>query len=259
MSDYNSGLPIRTEADGTDERVHVKIVDGTDPSGTDKRVEVSEKLVHVREFGQDPAGVKRQKRLSENGETAIDGTYDATINTNPANVGVVVQDRNATAADSRQIMKPTAKRGTVDTTAVSLDISLHDEDGNAYTQNNPLPVSFEESEGTEVQAPNTTSSLAKDASIDHTYTVTTGKTLMVHQLWASASGKIKVEVKVETGVGTGLYQSRRTGFTSTANTNIEMNFGRVMKVAAGIRVIITITNRDNAPMDVYSTLEGVEK
>ena len=32
MADYDSGLPIRSEADGTDERVHVKIVDGATPS-----------------------------------------------------------------------------------------------------------------------------------------------------------------------------------------------------------------------------------
>ena len=40
MADYDSGLPIRSEVDGTDERVHVKIVDGTtDPAVNQTRVD----------------------------------------------------------------------------------------------------------------------------------------------------------------------------------------------------------------------------
>jgi hypothetical protein len=259
MADYDSGLPIRTEADGTDERLHSKLVDFADPGGTDKQVQVSEKLLHNRNFGQDPAGVKVQQRLSQLGETAVDGTYNATDNTNPANIGLVTQERNATAADSRQTMKPTAKRGTVDTDQVSLDISLHDENGNAYTSNNPLPVTLEESEGDEICNRQISTSVATDASVNHDYTVTAAKTLLIDGVWASGSGKLKVEVKIETGVGTGVFTNKFDGFNSTSSPNVEIPAKKVLKVAAGVKVRITLTNRDNQTQDLYSTLLGVEK
>lgn len=259
MADYDSGLPIRSEADGTDERLHSKLVDFADPGGTDKQVEVSEKLLHLRNFGQDPAGLKVQERLSESGEMAVDGTYNATTNTNPANIGLVAQDRNAAAADSRQTMKPTAKRGTVDTTDVSLDISLHDENGNKYSASNPLPVSLEESEGTEVCNHATTASVAANTTVNHDYTVTALNTLVMDSVLVSASGKIKAEIKVETGVGTGIYANIAVVFNSTSSPNVQIDFEKVRKVAAGVKVRISLTNKDNQPQDVYSTLMGVEK
>lgn len=259
MADYNSGLPIRTQADGTDERLHSKIVDFADPAGTDKQVEVSEKLLHNRNYGQDPAGLKVQERLSETGEIAVDGTYNGTTNTNPANIGVVVQERNAASSDVRQTMKPTAIRGTVDTTKVAMDISLNDENGNAYTEKNPLPVTLEESEGVEVNNYTTTASVAAGATINHDYTVTALKTLVLSQVWAAASGKMKVIVRVETGVGTGTYTDKKVGFNSTANPNVSMPYGKTLTVAAGVRIRVSLTNLDNQPQDLYSTVEGIER
>jgi len=69
-----------------------------------------------------------------------DGVYDGTNNTDPANVGIVQQTRNAVAADSRQVERPTAKRGTTDTDTVSSDVSLHDHSGNQFTETNQFPV-----------------------------------------------------------------------------------------------------------------------
>jgi len=259
MADYDSGLPIRTEADGTDERLHSKIVDFADPGGTDKQVEVSEKLLHNRNFGHDPAGLKVQERLSETGETAVDGTYNATTNTNPANIGVVVQERNAASSDVRQTMKPTAIRGTVDNTKVAMDIALNDENGNSYTKDNPLPVSLEESEGDEICDRKTSTSVAVDTTVTHDYTVTALKSLIIDGAWISASGKIKAVLSVETGVGTGVFTPKFDAFNSTSSPNIEIPIKKRLEVAAGVRVRISITNRDNQPQDVYSTLLGDEK
>lgn len=259
MADQNTGLPIRSQADGTDERVHSKIVDFADPGGTDKQLEVSEKLAHIRNFGQDPAGLKTQQRLSENGEMAVDGTYDGTSNTNPANIGIVVQERNAAASDVRQTMKPTAVRGSTDTTKVALDIALNDPNGNAFSPTNPLPVSIEESPGTEIINPNTSTALAANASASHDYTVTALKTFLGETVWTSGSGKIKTELKVETGVATGVFTTIKVGFNSTANPNIDMAQKKLLKVAAGVKIRITITNLDNQAQNVYSTLEGIER
>src|SRR5690606_11316878 len=216
MSDINSSLPIRSEADGADQRVQVKIVDSTTPGVAASQATVSENLVHTRNHGQDPAGVKRQQRLSENGEMAIDGVYDASTNTNPASIGLVVQQRNATSADSRQIMQPTAVRGTTDNTKVALDIALNDENGNAYSANNPLPVALEESEGEEIQYYQTSESVAKDAVANHDYTVTSDRTFVGTGVWASASGKIRVALQVETAPASGVFNTRKVGFNSTA-------------------------------------------
>lgn len=259
MSDINSALPIRSEADGADQRVQVKIVDSVAPDTAANQTQVSENLLHVREHGQDPGGVKRQVRLSENGEQAIDGTYDASTNTNPANTGLVVQERNATAADSRQTMKPTAVRGSTLSTHVSMDVALHDEAGEAYSQKNPLPVSIEESEGVEVSDYDTTSSLAANASVNHEYTVTALKTLVIDAVWVSASGKIKAVLQVETAAASGVFNTYKVGFNSTANPNIPFPITKTLLAPAGARVRIVITNKDLNPQDVYSTIEGVER
>ena len=44
MADYDSGLPIRSEADGTDERVQVKIVDKTNPDTQQATVDTDDNL-----------------------------------------------------------------------------------------------------------------------------------------------------------------------------------------------------------------------
>lgn len=75
-------------------------------------------------------------------DTSDDGVYNATNNIDPANIGLVLQTRNVTADDSRQVERQTAKRGTTNTDTVSADVSLHDENGNAYTALNPLSKGY---------------------------------------------------------------------------------------------------------------------
>jgi len=259
MADINSALPIRSEADGADQRVQVKIVDSVAPGTAANQVQVSENLVHNRNHGQDPGGVKRQQRLSENGEMAVDGIYNGTTNTNPANVGIIAQERNAASSDVRQTMQPTAVRGTTANTQVSLDVSLHDEAGEAYSANNPLPVSIEESEGTEVCDRKTSSSVAAAASVNHDYTVTASRTLVLDGWYVSASGRIKAVLSIETGVGTNVFNAVQDAFTTASKLNEDFPLNKTLKIAAGVRVRITLTNRDLLAQDVYSQLRGVEK
>jgi hypothetical protein len=47
-------------------------------------------------------------------------------------------------------------------------------------------------------------------------------------------------------------------FNSTANPNIDMDLKNVVKQVAGAKVRVIITNRDNQPQDLYSTLLAVE-
>lgn len=90
--------------------------------------------------GVDPNGVNRIYRISEQGHNSINGIYDAILNSDPSNIGLAAQERNVAAADSRQTMRPTAVRGAANIDTVALDVSLHDEDGDAYSSANPLAV-----------------------------------------------------------------------------------------------------------------------
>ena len=105
--------------------------------------------------------------------------------------------------------------------------------------------------GDEIVDYNTSAAVAKDASVNHDYTVTAAKTFTGQNVWISGSGKLKVQVLVNGSV-------KFVGFNSTANNNIPIPLARMVKAAATQVIRITITNLDNQPQDVYSTLTGVE-
>ncbi len=254
MADYDSSLPIRSEADGTDERVHVKIVDGTTPS---QRATVdTDGNVHIEVHGNDPAGTDRVLRLSELGALTPDGVYDVSDNTLPGNVGLIASVRDAAPSDTTQTQRLTAVTGSSPNTVRALDISLHDEAGNPYTNANPLPVTVSESEGTEVNDYDTASAVAAAASSDHDYTAVGD--FILTQVSASASGKCKVQIAIESGVATDTFTNRFVLFNSTANPNMEKILREPITVAAGVRVRVIRTNLDNQAQDLYSTISGHE-
>ena len=251
MADQNTSLPIRTETNGD---VAVKVVDkdtvsqglAVDAAGN------AEAMVH----GKDPGSVDRRLRLSEQGHAAVNGIYDAANNTDPSQMGVVAHARAASPADADQIKRVTAiSSGSVH----AMDISLHDESGNAYSASNPLPVSLEESEGDEKHEYNSASAIAVGASSNHDYTVGAGKSLKLRQILVSASGKMKVEVQVDLdGAGAGAFATKAVAFNSTANPNINIEFAQPMPLPAGAIVRVIRTNKDLMAQDMYSTVVGVE-
>src|SRR5262249_31596273 len=99
---------------------------------------------------------------------------------------------------------------------------------------------------------------AAAASSNHDYTVTAGKTLHLTQIEASASGKAKIEVEVETGVATNTFTSYFVQFNSTADPNMSLELTNSISVAAGVRVRVVRTNKDNQAQDLYSTICGYE-
>jgi hypothetical protein len=147
---------------------------------------------------------------------------------------------------------------SVDTSG-KVNVDLHDATGAAFSSANPLPVSISSSTpGTPVQDYKDATAIAAAASDNHDYTVTAGKTLNLARIWASASGKLKVQVEVETGVATGTFVTKFVGFNSTAAPNIDITVVSVIAVAAGVRVRVVATNEDKQSMDLYSTIEGTE-
>lgn len=339
--DCDSGLPIRTEADGIDQRVHIKIYDGTtSPSANAAEVDDDNNL-HILNHGHKPNGDDVVARHSELGHYAIDGIYHATNNTDPSNIGLVIHVRGATPGDSDQTFRPTGGTPTLDgvdpanvhaqdvtsfpmvwddgdgewdrwdgnvtinnpddfdidgvyhavnnadpdniglighvrnatpddthqtnrltsvqnDTVVALDVSLHDEAGAAYTEDNPLPVT---NVGIGDAAPQLhdfrrTDDVARHGTADHIYTVPANKILHLMKWKIVSSGKIKGELYIETGVGTDVYDLVDADFNSTSSPSQRTKFPKEFEVAAGVRVKITLTNRDWCTFDVFSFING---
>lgn len=258
MADYDSGLPIRTEADGTDERVQVKIVDKDNPDTQQATVD-TDNNVKVGVYGDradDAADVALL--LSEEGRPNGRGDYEINENSKPASSAIIAHERDAAKDETHQNQRVSAIASTVDTDVTALDVAIRDEQGNPFTSNNPMPVAVSESEGTEVYDYNTSATVASDASTNHDYTVTTAQKLIIDEILCSASGRARFELQIEDGVAAGTFTAQAVIFNSTAKPTETIPVKRRLTVAAGVIVRIVCTNRDNQPQDLYTTLMGVE-
>jgi len=222
MSDYDSSLPVKTEAAGD---VDVNISDAVTPS--QKLVVEADGSINVN--AAIPAGEKI---------IVTDGTDDLEINGDGSINSIVT----ATDLDIRDLVAATD----------SVQANLFDEAGVAFSSTNPLPVEFTSDQaGDEICDFNTSAAVAKDASVNHDYTVTAAKTFLGEELWVSGSGKLRVELLINAAVVF-------VGFNSTANPNIRIPMEKICKANATEVIRITITNRDNQAQDLYSTLLGLE-
>jgi len=130
--------------------------------------------------------------------------------------------------------------------------------GADVTVTNPVPVVFSDIIGTPINDFKDAASIAAAASDNHDYTVTAGKTLYLNQIESSASGKAKMQLAVETGVATGVFTIGFVQFNSTATPDMSILIQNAIPVAAGVRVRVTMTNRDNQSQDTYSSICGYE-
>jgi hypothetical protein len=141
--------------------------------------------------------------------------------------------------------------GTTGAQTLRVAANLYDSTGTAFSSSNPLPVLItSEIPGSSI-SDYATATVAAGATSNHDYTVTTGKTFYLNQIEASASGKMKIEVKVN-GV------SKFVQFNSTATPNMHIELESPISAAAGQVVRIIMTNRDNQSDDLYSTICGYE-
>ena len=261
-NDIDSQLPIRSLADGDDERVLVKLQDGADPGGVDKTMEISERKIHNRNFNKDSDGNDQEVLVSQEGHSLNNGDYDAVLNKRPSNNGVILHDRKNTSevpAEADQNKRPTAVAydNGVDETIVAADVAIRDEEGIPYSKNNPLPVSIEESEGDEIlEHFESLSAITKNNSDEQIYTAI-GEFELEH--WGiSASGYMKGELFLEDGVAAGTFTSKGVIFNSTANPNADLVIKRALKVLAGVKVKIVRTALDNQAQALYSFMNGLE-
>lgn len=124
---------------------------------------------------------------------------------------------------------------------------------------NPVPVSISAAPlGTPVNNYNTVAAVAAGASSNHIYTITAAKTFQGKKIWASASGLMKIEVRVSPDGST--YTTLWVGFNSTSEPNIPVDMDQMVFLESGSGSTIEVirTNLDKKSMDVYSTISGLE-
>jgi hypothetical protein len=250
---YESSLPVRSEADGASARVHVKMVDYTDPDTAGNQAQISDGNVHTYVHGQNPAGTEEMLRTSELGAPVIDGLYDATNNTDPSNMGLVGMVRNATPDETQQTLRLTGKANAAGDVR-ALDVALHSSNGEAISNTNPIPVYITgEVAGTDVLERFTTADLASGSPTTFNYTVPSGFVFTLQKVSASASGRIIVQIKLGT---TASEVIKKDLFNSTAFPNVEYEFSRPQNMADTQSVKVTIENCDKGANDVFATIEG---
>lgn len=259
MADFDSSLPVRSEADGTDERLQTKIVDATNPDTQQAEVDTDSNL-HVEVHGNradDGADVVLD--LSEEGKPNGRGDYEVDDNSEPASSGIIAGIRSANNNRTDQTEHITSIEDAGGTVR-ALDISLHDEAGEAYSGSNPLPVTFEQSEGAEVHDFNEGVDIASSATSNHDYSVGNGDTFLLRRIHASASSKMKVELQIGDGAASEIFSTVAVNFNSTAHPEASIELPVPIVVIGTVNtttVRVIRTNLDNQAQSLYSTVMGV--
>lgn len=143
-----------------------------------------------------------------------------------------------------------------DITHVSDSIKVGDgTDFLAVNTDGSINVVIQEDVGTEVVNYNTAAAIAAGASSNHDLLFASASKL--YQVLSSASGKLKIEVQVETGAATGIFNTVCVRFNSTASTEADMTLSKYKAIPAGARVRVIRTNKDVLAQDVYSTVVGI--
>lgn len=273
MSDYNSSLPVRTENPGD---VVSKIADATIPSQQLAISAAGEASVKATDLDIRDLNSATDSVTVVANDLDIRPISSATDSIEVVATNLDIRDLNS-ATDSVTVLANDLdirdlNSATDSVTAVATDFDirdlsaatdsvaahLKDEDGNPYTISNPLPVFEVGSSGDPINNYKNASAIAGGASDNHDYTVSVGKSLKLEQIEASSSGKAKIEVQIESGVATGVFATRFVQFNSTASPNMSIKLEDPISVAAGVRVRVIMSNRENQSQDLYSTICGYE-
>lgn len=149
-----------------------------------------------------------------------------------------------------------------DATALVTDKQVHTKifqsDGTDISEQNPLPVAPTESAGDEIEDFNESVDVPSTVSSNHDYTVSSGKSFKSLNVEASASGKARFELQVETSQASGVFETRGVKFNSTAKPNVSFCIKRPKRVSSGAIIRVVKTNLDEQAQSIYSTINGVE-
>ena len=129
-----------------------------------------------------------------------------------------------------------------------------DDSGNPFgIETNPFYVTVTDNPQDEIHDFNVANAIVKNDSADHSYSPTAGA--KVRSVHLSASGYAKFEISF--GV-TSSEVLKYVYFNSTANPSHEFVFPSPITLANTDTMIVTKTNLDNQPQDLYSTINGDE-
>lgn len=246
MSDINSSLPVRTEADA-DQRLQTKIVDYTTPT-QGATVDASGR-VYTKVSNTVGEEVPTNANLRDGAGNAI--TSQVNGSQRALDVGINVA---GVQVDPRQIRALTS--------ADVVTANIKDSAGNSFSASNPLPVTISPaSAGTETIDYNTAAAVASNATSNHTYSVPSGQTFYMTDIYASASGKMKIEIQIGDGAVSETFSTKFVFFNSTAETNIHADVQGLKYPIIGTANTTTIkiirTNLDKTAQDLYSSICGV--
>lgn len=213
MADYDSSLPVRTEAAGD---VDVFISDATTPAqklkvNADGSIDVNADLATGAKViitdGTDDLEINNDGSLNavvtatdldiRDLDSATDSVEVLQAAHDNLNANANMQVGNTDVSNGNPVPVSDAG-GSLTVDATDLDIRdlddasdsvaahLFDENGAAYTPANPLPVQIEANvSGDDVCDYQTSAAVAKDASVNHDYTVSVGKTFLGEEAWIS--------------------------------------------------------------------------
>ncbi len=274
MSDYNSSLPVRTESAGD---LAIKVVDATI---TSQQLKVNADGSIDTNFAPGAAIeiTDGTDNLAINGDGSLNAVVTATnldirdlaFATDKVDVtGSEVSLDSATLAALESI---TVQNGagasavniqdggnsiTVDASDLDIRDLSHSQDsvkigdGTDFlavnTDGSINVVVTDSTPGTAVNDYDTDAAVAGGATGTHTYT-STGNFYLT-QIEASASGKMKIVVKVNGA-------TKFVQFNSTSETNMSITLSQPILATTGQTVTVERTNRDNQAQDVYSTISG---
>lgn len=261
-TDYNnSGLPVRTAADGTDERVHVKVVDGTISPAVNQMKVDSDNAAKVLTTGHDPGGVNRTLRTSEIGALTPDGVYNAANNSKPGNTGIIASSRSAVPGDATQTQRITAAAPTDSSNTIPLDVAIRDSSGNAWTPANPVPVTIVDPAAslTDIFSEVDALAVAINATANMDYAVITGHTAHLSKVICSSSAKGRFEL--QTSVDGTTFVRLMVKYGTAANPNVEFDLGGrtyALAFGTGAKFRIAFKNTDNAIQDAHTLFIGYQ-
>lgn len=264
----------------------VNIQDGGNSITVDGTVELGATTLAALESitVQNPSGAGAVNIQDGGNSITVDGTvsvsnFPTTVDTNFGNVGAntirtASQIGNATGAASfaagttgAQTLRTTANItrngtelsygvGASDANTLRSASVIHDGvDTLQVNADGSINVVVQEDVGLEVTDFNTTAALAAAATSNHDRVFTNGGKLF--SILATASEKLKIQVQVETGAATGVFNTVCVGFNSTATPNIELTLAKYALIPTGARVRVIRTNRGNVAQDVYSTIIAI--
>ena len=184
-----------------------------------------------------------------------EGVYEVVNNEQPASSAIVASERNAAIGVETLSKRPTAKNGDED--KIALDVALSDGNGNSINKDNPLPAYLTDSPANEIQDYDLAVDVAKDGGVaNHDYV--TGSEFRGLNAECNSSGLAVFALKIETGVGTGLYATVMRKHNSVAQPSVKFDYKFPAPVAVGVTIRIEKINLDNQDTDMDSLINGKE-